>query len=213
MLKWPRITWKFCITIAEHENTQSFQKNANDWPQGCYEKRILMRWCGGWILATRILSNKTINVRKKTYHAQEELSPLVKFLLLSIIHIKYPRHRLSQWNRYVFHLSSCHVFERIYKWLTTSIFVFKLEGCTSYRLPSIFRATFQANRKKTSKRRTKTTKNLYCFMMMFFELYLFKKISELLSGTRKPTTFRSPVRRSNHWAIRTQMAERRLFSM
>ena len=44
-------------------------------------------------------------------------------------------------------------------------------------------------------------------MMMFFELFLLRKYLSSQAGL-EPTTFRSPVRRSNHWAIRTQMAKR-----
>ena len=44
-------------------------------------------------------------------------------------------------------------------------------------------------------------------MMMFFELFYSEKFLSSQAGL-EPTTFWSLVRRSNHWAIRTQMAER-----
>ena len=52
--------------------------------------------------------------------------------------------------------------------------------------------------------------DVYFVMMMFIELFLLKKISDSQAGL-KPTTFWSPVSRSNHWAISTQTAERTLY--
>ena len=46
-------------------------------------------------------------------------------------------------------------------------------------------------------------------MMMFFELFYLEKFLSS-QAELEPTTFWSPVRRSNHWATRTQIAERRL---
>ena len=42
------------------------------------------------------------------------------------------------------HLSSCHVFERSYKWLTTNIFAFKLEGYT-YNIHADYTEYFQSD--------------------------------------------------------------------
>ena len=44
---------------------------------------------------------------------------------------------------------------------------------------------------------------------MFFELFYSEKFLSS-QAELEPTTFWSPVRRSNHWATRTQIAERRL---
>ena len=41
---------------------------------------------------------------------------------------------------------------------------------------------------------------------MFFELFLLRKISEFPAGL-EPTTFRSPVRRSNHWYSYIEIAQ------
>ena len=49
----------------------------------------------------------------------------------------------------------------------------------------------------------------YPVRIMFFELFYSEKFLSSQAGL-EPTTFWSPVRRSNHWAIRTQMAKRRL---
>ena len=47
-------------------------------------------------------------------------------------------------------------------------------------------------------------------MMMFFKLFYSEKYLSSQAGLES-ITFRSPVRRSNHWAIRTQMTERRFY--
>ena len=46
-----------------------------------------------------------------------------------------------------------------------------------------------------------TTRDFF-FMMMFFELYIYSEKYLSSQDRLEHTTFRSPMRRSNHWAIR-----------
>ena len=61
------------------------------------------------------------------------------------------------------HFSSCHIFERSYKWLTTSIFAIKLEGYT-FNIHADCRRVFS---ERLSKRTTKNEQATIVFIDSF----------------------------------------------